>query len=76
MLMNLLNAAGKRTEAVLLATGDNRMRVVVRGFKDATELRFIKERWLSENGVAVDIESLITMAETNEERPRTMTAGS
>lgn len=59
MWMNLLNHAGKRTEAVLLATGDRRMRVLVRGRNDATELQLIKGQWMSDDGEAVDIESLI-----------------
>jgi len=75
-LMNLLNDAGERTEAVLLATGDYHMRILVRGSKDASELRLIEDQWISENGVAVCIESLIPLAPTNLERPRTMTAGS
>jgi hypothetical protein len=61
MLMNLLNGTGERTEAVLLATGDNKMRIVVKGLKDATELRLVEDQWISENGVAVDIESLIAI---------------
>ena len=64
MLMNLLRDAGMREEAVLLATGDHRMRVVVRGRNDALELRFVKGQWMSEEGDAVDIESLISAAGT------------
>lgn len=59
MWMNLLNDAGKRTEAVLLATGDRRMRVLVRGQNDATELHLIQGQWMSDDGEAVAIESLI-----------------
>ena len=76
MLMNLLNEDGERTEAVLLATGNYHMRVVVRGSKDTTELRRIEDQWISENDKAVYIESLIALAATNVERPRTMKAGS
>ena len=76
MLMNLLNETGERTEAVLLATGNYHMRVVVSGSKDTSELRLIEKEWVSEDGKAVYIESLITLALTNLERPRTMTAGS
>lgn len=76
MLMNLLNDAGERTEAVLLASGNYHMRVLVRGAKDTTELRLIQDQWISENGKVVHIESLITLAATNLARPRTMTAGS
>jgi hypothetical protein len=90
MLLSLLNVTGERTEAVLLAIGDSRMRVVIRGLNDTAELRFIKDQWIFENGVPVDIESLIAIPATNWERPaidfnraldsgkplRTMTAGS
>jgi len=76
MLMTLLNPSGERTDAVLLATGDVKMRIVVRGSKDTTEIRCIKDRWVSDNGVVVEIESLITLAAANLARPRTMTAGS
>lgn len=76
MLMNLVNEAGERAEAVLLATGNYHMRVVIRGSKDTTELRLIEDQWISENDKAVYIESLITLAATDLERPRTMRAGS
>ena len=75
VLMNLLNDAGERTEAVLLAAAKYHMRIVVRGSKDATELRLIKDQWKSENDKAVYIESLIMLPATNLERPRSMGAG-
>lgn len=59
MRMMLLFENGLRVETVLLATSDYRMRVVVRGSNDATDLRLIKDQWMSEEGEAVDIESLI-----------------
>jgi hypothetical protein len=57
--MMLLFENGLRAEAVLLAASDHRMRVVVQGTEDATELRLIQDQWMSEDGEAVDIESLI-----------------
>jgi len=63
MLMSLLDDAGERNEAVLLAAGTDRMRIVVRGRKDATELRLIKDQWMSEDGDAVEIESLFNADE-------------
>lgn len=75
MLMTLLNPGGERTDAVLLAASDHKIRIVVRGSKDTAELRRMKDLWISDNGVAVEIESLITLTATNLERPRTMTAG-
>jgi hypothetical protein len=57
--MMLLFENGQRSEAVLLAASDYRMRVVVQGVDDATELLLIKDQWMSEEGEVVDIESLI-----------------
>ena len=59
MRMILLYENGQRAEIVLLATSDYRMRVVFKGSNDATELRLMKDQWISEEGQAVDIESLI-----------------
>lgn len=59
MRMMLLFENGLRVDAVLLATSDYRMRVVVPGKEDVTELRLIKDQWRSEEGEAVDIESII-----------------
>jgi hypothetical protein len=79
MLMTVLKANGERTEAVLLAIGDSRMRVVIRGLNNTTELRLIQDQWMSENGVAIDIESLIPiefqLVLDHGKKPRTMTAG-
>lgn len=58
MRMILLFENGLRSEAVLLAASDHKMRVVVRGTADTTELRRIKDQWISEEGDAVDIESI------------------
>lgn len=77
MLLSLMNVTGERTDAVLLAIGGSRMRVVIRGLNDAAELRFIKDQWIFENGVAVEIESLIPISTATLEsgKPlRTMTA--
>jgi hypothetical protein len=76
MLMTLLNPSGERIDAVLLATGDQKIGIVVRGSNDTAELRRIKDQWMSDNGEVVEIESLISLAATNLERPRTMKAGS
>lgn len=59
MRMMLLFENGRRSEAVLLAANDYRMRVVVQDTEDATELRLVKDQWVSEEGEVVDIESLI-----------------
>ena len=76
MLMTFLKASGERAEAVLLAAGDNKMRVVISGSKDATELRLIKDQWTTENGVVVGIESLIPISSATGRPTGTMTVGS
>jgi len=44
------------------------MRVIVRGAEDARELRLIKDQWMTEEGDAVDIESLIMRGENSGHR--------
>jgi hypothetical protein len=57
-----------RPEAILLVAAPGRMRVIVRGAKDATELRLINDQWMTEEGGALDIESLIMRAASSGER--------
>ena len=60
MQMILSYENGHRADAILLAGGFHRMRVVIRGSKDATELRLIKDQWMTEEGDAVDIDAIVT----------------
>jgi hypothetical protein len=62
--MILLYENGLRVDAVLVAIGRNRMRVVLRGCKDASELRLLKDQWMSEEGDGVDIESIFMAGES------------
>ncbi len=64
MPMILLYENGLRVDAMLLAIGQNRMRVVFRGGRDAMELRLLKDQWMSEEGDAVDIESILMAGES------------
>jgi hypothetical protein len=41
-------------EAILLVAGLDRMRVIVRGARDATELQLINDQWMTEEGGALD----------------------
>ncbi|HLK50278.1 MAG TPA: hypothetical protein VKT49_19180 [Bryobacteraceae bacterium] len=59
MRMMLLYENGLRVETVVLATSDYRMRVIFRGAKDTTELRLLQDQWMTEEGDAVDIESVL-----------------
>jgi hypothetical protein len=63
MRMILLCENELTTEAILLVAGPDRMRVIVGGAKDATELRLINDQWMTEEGDAVDIDSLIMRSE-------------
>ena len=76
MWMKLSYGTVETTEAVLLAVGANRMRVVVKGLKDATDLRLIKDQWISENGKVVDIEFLINATLDEVPEYRVLTARS
>ena len=60
MHMTILYENGLRAEAVLLATGNFHLRVIVRGGADTTELQRIEDQWKTEEGTAVEIESLVT----------------
>ena len=64
MRMLLLFENGPRVEAIVLAGGRNRMRVAIRGAKDAMELRLLKDQWMSDEGEAVDIESVFLQGES------------
>jgi hypothetical protein len=64
MHMILSYETGKRTEGILLAVSPGRMRVVVRERNDTVELSLIGDRWISEDGDHVEIESLIADGET------------
>jgi len=59
----LLYGNEPRPEAILLVAGLERIRVIVGGAKDATELRLINHQWMTEEGDSVDIESLIMRSE-------------
>jgi hypothetical protein len=59
MHMMVVYENGSRADAVVLAVGENRMRVVLRGSRDTVELRLLKEQWMTEEGDAIDIEALV-----------------
>jgi hypothetical protein len=78
--MILCYPTGRRVDGVLLATGRDRMRLAVRGRNETIELRLEQGRWTSEDGVQVELESVIWNGETAipqnlGEAPRTFTAG-
>jgi len=80
MLMILCYPTGRRVDGVLLATGRDRMRVAVRGRNETIELRLEEGRWTSDEGVRVELESVIwdgatAIPQSWAEAPRTFTAG-
>jgi hypothetical protein len=80
MFMTLCYPTGRRVEGVLLATGRDRLRLAVRGRNETIELHVEEGRWVSDEGVQVELESVIWNGETAipqqfEEAPRTFSAG-
>ena len=59
MILRYQNQTGRRVEAVLLATGNSTMRIVVKGQSDTSELILVNGRWFTESGSALEIESII-----------------
>ena len=52
--------AGVIVEAVVLATGPNRLRAVAAGIADAIELQCSGSQWLTEKGEPVEFEFLMS----------------
>ena len=63
MWMTIRYPKGLRVEAVLLAAGRDRMRVVVPSRRDAIELHRVDAEWFTEEEIAIEIESLVPLAE-------------
>jgi hypothetical protein len=55
---------GKRAEGVVLAAGNNRMRVAVRNQSDTVELWSVGGHWALETGEPVEIEALVPLLES------------
>ena len=56
MHMILLNQNGRRVDAILLAAGRDRMRVVVNNSADTMELRRKNQVWTADNGEPFEFE--------------------
>jgi hypothetical protein len=69
MEMILLDASGLRTDAVLLAAGTDRLRVVLKNGKDTIELRREGEQWISEDGGAFEFDAWIAGTWPGQETP-------
>ena len=58
MLMIFSDQNAVRTEAVLLAASESRLRVAVSGNDDVVEFRRVYGRWISETGQEIEIEAI------------------
>lgn len=59
MYLILSDADGRRWECLLFAASENRMRIAVRGRGDTVELTLQQGRWTWENGVPVEVDSVL-----------------
>jgi hypothetical protein len=81
MLLAIQHENGRRCEALLLATGEDRMRLAPRGGLDTLELTRLGERWYDERGRRVTIGAMVAIDGVDcarfyaESRPRVMSAG-
>ena len=68
----LLDANGLRTDALLLAAGSNRLRIILRNGPDTIELRRESEQWVSEAGRIFEFEAWIASSCLGLENPSPM----
>jgi hypothetical protein len=61
MRMILRYESGQRVEALLLAGNSDRMRVAIGARADTVELRVVNGHWSTDEGAAVEVESLIAI---------------
>ena len=59
MYLILCDSTGNRYEGMVLAAGENGLRVALRGGEDAIELTRHQNRWTIEGQVPVEIESML-----------------
>ena len=60
MLLSMKDSAGRTLDAFVLAVSPNRMRLAVRDFSDALELNYAYGEWKTEDGLTIEIESILT----------------
>jgi hypothetical protein len=61
MLLSIEDEAGRRSEAMLLAAGKDRMRLAPRGSSDTLELTMVAETWYDERGRRVTIAAILAL---------------
>jgi hypothetical protein len=60
MLLSMKDSAGRTLDAFVLAVSPNRMRLAVRDFSDVLELNYAYGAWKTEEGLVIEIESILT----------------
>jgi hypothetical protein len=60
MLLSMKDSAGRTLDAFVLAVSPNHMRLAVRDFSDALELNYAYGEWKTEDGLVIEIESILT----------------
>jgi hypothetical protein len=60
VLLLLQDAAGRIMKALVLAGGQNRLRVVISGYRDAVDLDYVAGQWQSEAKGLWDTAGIIT----------------
>ena len=60
MLLSMKDSAGRTLDAFVLAVSPNHMRLAVRDFSDVLELNYAYGEWKTEDGLAIEIESILT----------------
>jgi hypothetical protein len=73
----LIFPGGRRADAVLLSTAEDRLRLAIAGRSDTMELTSVGGRWLSESGTPVEFGAMIAMgaAGQKQSRPRVLAVG-
>ena len=62
MYLIVSDPEGRRTDAIVLAMGADRMRISVPGCDDVLELKKDGDRWIADSGAAMEIEAAIMTA--------------
>lgn len=55
-MLRIRNANGTVMQGVLLALGDQKIRVAIKGSDDVAEYRLVNQRWVSEDCEVVNVE--------------------
>jgi len=65
MHLMLTFSNGRRTEALVLAVGRNRMRIAIPSRNDAVELTLAGGQWTTDTGETLELDSLISLVDVD-----------